>query len=95
MNGRILHRALGHSVGALLLVVASSLKGVAEQRPTFKSDVDVVAINVVVTNTEGRAVTNLNEDSFQVSEDGRPQRIIQFTKDPLPRRSRAGPQRLA
>jgi VWFA-related protein len=43
-----------------------------------------VAINVVVTDKNGHTVTGLNADAFQISEDDRPQRITQFTKDPLP-----------
>jgi len=83
MNRRILHRTLGCSVGTLLLV-ASALEPVAEQRPTFKSKAELVAINVVVTDKYGRTVKDLNEDAFQVSEDRQPQRLTHFTKDPLP-----------
>jgi Ca-activated chloride channel homolog len=84
MNRRISHRTLGRSIGTLLLVVASALEPVAEQRPTFKSEAELVAINVVVTDKQGRTLTNLTEGAFQVSEDNRPQRITQVTKDPLP-----------
>jgi VWFA-related protein len=84
MNGRICYHTLGCSVGALALVVGFPLGRVADQPPTFKSQVEVVAINVVVTDQQGQVVTNLNEGAFQISEDDRPQRITQFTKDPLP-----------
>jgi Ca-activated chloride channel family protein len=84
MNRRIVHRPLGRSIGTLLLVVASALEPVAEQRPTFKSEAELVAINVVVTDQHGRTVTGLNEDAFQVSEDHQPQRLTLFTRDPLP-----------
>ena len=75
---------LGRSVGAALAVIASPLVRAADQRPTFKSEVQLVAINAVVTDKRGRTVTNLNEDAFQISEDNRPQRISHFTRDPLP-----------
>jgi Ca-activated chloride channel family protein len=84
MHRRIVHRTLWRSVGTLLIVVASSLEGVADQRPTFKSEAELVAVNVVVTDKQGRTLTNLTEGAFQVSEDSRPQGITQFTKDPLP-----------
>jgi Ca-activated chloride channel homolog len=84
MNSRIVHRTLGRGIGALLLVVASALEPVAEQRPTFWSEAELVAINVVVTDRQGRTLTDLTEEAFQVSEDNRPQRITQFTKGPLP-----------
>src|SRR5947208_16974759 len=84
MNGRIRHHTLACSVGVLLLAVGFPVDRVADQRPTFQSQVEVVAINVVVTDHQGQMVTNLNADAFQISEDNRPQRITQFTRDPLP-----------
>jgi hypothetical protein len=57
------------------MVVPSGLEPVAEQRPTFKSEAELVAIKVVVTDKQGRTLTNLSEGTFQVSEDHRPQRI--------------------
>jgi Ca-activated chloride channel homolog len=84
MNGRIRHHTLGCSVGAFLLVVGFPFGRIAGQRPTFTSQVEVVAINVVVTDRQGHMVPNLSADAFQISEDNRRQRIIQFTKDPLP-----------
>ncbi len=79
------HRTIERSIGTLLVVVFSALEPVAEQQPTFKSESELVAINVVVTDKQGRTLLkSLTEDAFEVSEDGRPQRISQFSKDPLP-----------
>ncbi len=65
------------------MVPSASMPG-AHQGLTFKSDTELVAINVVVTDKHGRTVTDLHEDAFQVSEDRQPQRLTHFTKDPLP-----------
>jgi VWFA-related protein len=84
MKRGIVHRTLGRSIGALLLMVPSASMPGAHQGLTFKSDTELVAINVVVTDKHGRTVTGLHEDAFQVSEDRQPQRLTHFTKDPLP-----------
>ena len=40
------------------------------QAPTFRSGVDVVSLNVTVTDAAGRFATDLTSDSFVVYEDG-------------------------
>lgn len=54
------------------------------QRPTFKIQTDLVALNVTVTNEQGRVVRGLTQDSFTVMEDGKPQKIAQFASDSVP-----------
>jgi hypothetical protein len=80
-------REIGRGVCAVLVLAASAPGRATQQRPAFTSEVDLVAINVVVTDKHGRTVTNLTEDAFQVSEDNSPQRITHFTKDPIARYS--------
>lgn len=46
--------------------------------PTFKSKVQVVLVDVVVTNSKGNPVPALEKQDFQVFEDGRPQSISFF-----------------
>jgi hypothetical protein len=53
------------------------------QQPVFRSDVDLVAVNVAVTDIHGRSVRNLSRDAFQITEDDRPQTIVQFSSDPV------------
>lgn len=40
------------------------------EEPTFKTQVRIVLLDVVVTDREGRPVQDLPKDSFRVEEDG-------------------------
>ena len=47
-------------------------------RPTFRTGVNVVRVDVIVTDNSGTPVTNLTQDEFEIVEDGRPQTIDLF-----------------
>ena len=47
-------------------------------------DVDVVQITPIVTDDRGRFVTGLTQKDFQVSEDGKPQKITSFSDEHTP-----------
>src|SRR5450432_2799358 len=44
----------------------------------FKSHVDVVVVNVVVTTGSGDPIAGLDRDDFKAFEDGQPQKILSF-----------------
>jgi VWFA-related protein len=48
--------------------------------PVFRSDIDVVRLDVTVVDKERRPVRDLTADDFLVTEDGRPQRIVAVTE---------------
>lgn len=50
----------------------------------FRSGVDLVALNVVVTDADGRFITGLTADEFLVLENGGQQEIAFFSDGPLP-----------
>ena len=52
--------------------------------PAFRAGVDVVSLNVTVSDLEGRFVTDLDQTNFQVYEDGVQQNVTFFTKTQLP-----------
>ena len=54
------------------------------QPPSFRAGVDVVSLNVTVTDRGGRFVTDLDRAHFAVYEDGVRQEINFFTKTQLP-----------
>lgn len=56
----------------------------AAQPPSFRAGVDVVSLNVTVTDRAGRFVTDLEESSFRIYEDGVQQDINFFTRTQLP-----------
>lgn len=52
---------------------------VAQSRPTFRSGIDLVLVNVVVRDKTGQPIRGLTRDDFTVVEDGRPQKITAFS----------------
>ena len=76
-----------HSTPAGLLmaaVLASVLGAEAQQRPSFRSGVDVVSLSVTVTGQHNRYITDLTQDDFLVYEDGVQQEPTFFTRTQLP-----------
>jgi Ca-activated chloride channel homolog len=70
-----------------LLLAGSSTSGQAPTpsgRPAFRGSVDVVPLTITVTDGARRHVTDLEEDDFQIFEDGRPQQIAFFQKFSVP-----------
>jgi VWFA-related protein len=52
---------------------------------TFKTEVNYVEVDAVVTNEKGEFVKNLKADDFTVIEDGKPQKIELFNQVDIPR----------
>jgi Ca-activated chloride channel family protein len=80
-----------HLHSALLLValpvVALALPGAPSQLRdpnAFKSGIDVTGVTVTVRDADGKLVTGLTRDDFEVFEDGDPQAITQFTRERVP-----------
>ena len=51
---------------------------------TFKAGVDLVSINVTVTDTHGRFLTELDREDFTIFEDGVKQDLAVFAQTPAP-----------
>ena len=71
----------------LSFVIAGSASGRAagaDVPTTFRSGVDVVALNVVVTNAEQKFVTGLAAEDFAVYEDGVQQQLTFFAASEVP-----------
>ncbi len=60
----------------------------APQRPSsqvpFRAGVELVSLNVTVTDSAGRYVTDVNQEEFQVFEDGAKQDVTFFNRTNLP-----------
>ena len=65
-------------------VLASALSAQTQQRPSFRSDVDVVSLNVTATGPSNSYLTDLTWDEFMVYEDGVQQEVTFFTRAQLP-----------
>ena len=61
-------------------------RGMLAQTPgqRFETRIEVVTVTVAVTDAEGRLVTDLAQDEFELFEDGLPQTITQFTSERVP-----------
>jgi VWFA-related protein len=70
------------SLGALALPRALGARFQPGKR--FETEIEVVTVTVAVTDPEGRLVTDLAQDEFELFEDAKPQIITQFTRDRVP-----------
>lgn len=61
-----------------ILAAAPSARQVQQSQPTFRSGVDYVRVDVVVTDSGDRPVTGLTRNDFEIIEDGRRQTINDF-----------------
>ena len=57
-----------------------------EQQPTFRGAAEVVRVFVTVTDRDGKLVTGLTRDVFELRDEGKPQPITQFDNSPRPMR---------
>ena len=65
---------------ALLLVMLAQ----AASQPTFKSGVNLVEVDVVVTDKAGQPVRGLRQEDFEITEDGKAVTVETFTAIDLP-----------
>jgi Ca-activated chloride channel family protein len=71
-------RLLATAVACVAALAASA------QQPTFRGAGDAVRVFVTVTDRDGRLVTTLTRDDFEVRDDGKPQPITIFDNSPQP-----------
>src|SRR5205814_9400081 len=57
---------------------ASGQQPAGQQPPVFKTGINYVRVDVIVSDKQGNPVDNLQEADFDVSEDGKPQKIDTF-----------------
>lgn len=65
--------------GCVLTAVAT-----AGQQPVFRGSGDAVRVFVTVTDGDGRLVTTLTRDNFEIRDEGKPQPITLFDNTPQP-----------
>lgn len=67
-----------------VVIAAGAAVASAQQQPVIRSGTDTVRVFVTVTDRDGRLVTNLTEDKFEVRDEGKPQPITLFDNTPKP-----------
>jgi Ca-activated chloride channel family protein len=75
---RFLERA---ALAACVFVVPGT--GVRQQ-PVFRGTGDVVRVFVTVTDRDGRLITMLTREDFEIRDEGKPQPVTQFDNTPQP-----------
>src|SRR6266850_4749692 len=66
-----------------MTVFASQQPPIRDDR-RFQSGIDVISITATVTDKDGRLITGLGREAFEVYEDGILQKITQFTNERVP-----------
>ena len=79
---RVSHARVAYVVIFVIVVLFVSVVVTAAQ--SFRSRIDIVQVTVTVRDMDGRLITGLTKDDFQVFEDGNPQDITQFTDARVP-----------
>jgi Ca-activated chloride channel family protein len=73
---------------SLVLAVAATVAGTilsAQDRPArFKSGVDLISVTATVFDANGRLITGLQREAFEIYEDGERQPVAQFTNERVP-----------
>ena len=71
-------------VSGAVLGAGQSPQGVAPQRPMFRTQVEYVEVDVLVSDADGRFVPGLRKEDFQLREDGKAQSITAFSMVNVP-----------
>src|SRR5687768_7179791 len=71
--------------GWIIVAILTAAAAAGPQAQTkFRSSVDVVALNVVAIDGQGRMISGLTSQDFRVLEDGVAQQISFFAATPVP-----------
>jgi len=67
-----------------VLGAGQSPQNAAPQRPMFRTQVEYVEVDVLVSDSDGHFVPGLKKEDFQIREDGKPQSITAFSMVTVP-----------
>src|SRR4029450_2532947 len=78
---------LGLNLFFTILLAGSTIVGqdqVFRDNRLFRAGIGITSITATVRDDQGRLVTDLGRDAFEVYEDGEAQTVTQFTNDGVP-----------
>src|SRR4029453_2651755 len=70
--------------GMLAVGILAAAVVAATQQPTFRAGSAAVRVFATVTDKDGKLVTTLTQDKFEIRDEGKPQPITQFDNRPQP-----------
>jgi Ca-activated chloride channel family protein len=71
-------------VGVVEPTSAKATAGEQEKPQVFRAGIEIVSLNVTVTDAQGRYLTDIAQDEFSVFEDGAKQELTYFNRTNLP-----------
>ena len=71
-------------LGLAFLFAAAAATAIGAQQQRFRAGVELVSLNVTVTDGTGRYVTDLGQEDFEVYEDGAKQTLTFFSRTQMP-----------
>ena len=77
-------RALAAAIAAIALLSLAPARAQQSQGFSFRTGVDLINVTVTVTDNQGRFVSGLKPEDFEVYEDGKLQTISQFDSERVP-----------
>ena len=84
MTGYLPWRATRAAAAVAVTLAVATAGAQQPDQPVFRTSVDLVSLNVTVTDGDNRYVTDIEPESFQLYEDGALQDITFFTSTQLP-----------
>ena len=69
-------RRLRSAMLAVVMAAGVAVAASTQQAPVYKAEVDVVPVDLVVTDREGRPVSGLQAEDFRVTVDGQPRKVL-------------------
>jgi Ca-activated chloride channel family protein len=69
---------------SIVVICAGAIAATLPQQPIFRAGSDAVRVFVTVLDRDGRLVTTLTQDKFEIRDEGKPQPITQFDNRPQP-----------
>ena len=72
------------AVAAIAVLSAQAPSAPSQDFPTFRSGVQLVEVDVIVTDRQGNSVRNLTKDDFEIIDDDRVQSVRTFSLVDLP-----------
>ena len=76
--------ALSAIAGVVLLVTSSPVARLTAQQATFKTSTDGIWVTANVIDKDGRLITDLTKDDFEVRDNGAVREIVAFRNDVVP-----------